>query len=179
MAKLLSIPLLSLLLLFTDLNSYGQQKISVGTKVPEWLFQDASRAEFSMDSWKDKILLIYYVDPDNSDLNDGLNDYIDAACDADKISREKFKGFGIVDCKSSRMPDGLIRMVAGNKAKKYDTTILFDYEGILQDKWGLPKNSYSVVIVDKQRICRAVYSGKIEESEYETIAQLIIKYSNE
>lgn len=179
MVKQLFIPVFSFIMLFATPNTYGQQKISVGTKVPEWLFQDASRTNFSMDSWKDKVLQINYVDPDDSDLNDGLNDYIDVACDANKISRDKFKGFGIVDCKSSRMPDGLIRMVAGNKAKKYDTTILFDYDGILQDKWGLPKDNYSVVIIDKQRICRAVYSGKINESEYETIAQLIIKYSNE
>lgn len=179
MEKRLSITVLTFFLLFTTVNSYGQLKILVGSKVPEWIFQDATRTEFTMGSWKDKVLQINYVDPDNSDLNDGLNDYIDAACDAKKISREKYKGFGIVDCNSSRMPDGLIRMAAGNKAKKYDTTILFDYDGILQDKWGLPKDNYSVVIVDKQRICRAVYSGKISESEYENIAQLIIKYSNE
>ena len=70
-------------------------------------------------------------------------------------------------------------MIAGNKAKKYDTTILFDYDGILQRDWGMPKDSYSVVIVDKNRIVRAVYSGKIPESENEKIIQLIIDLTKE
>ena len=64
-------------------------------------------------------------------------------------------------------------------SKKYDTTILFDYDGVLQKNWGMPKDSYSVVIVDKNRICRAVYTGKIPPSEYEKIVQLIIQLTKE
>jgi predicted transcriptional regulator len=176
--KLFSIIAIALLIQGTFI--YGQQKISVGQKVPEWVFEDAERADFTMDSWSGKVLQINYVDPDDSDLNDGFNDYINKLTTIEKrIDRDKFKGFGIVDCKSSRKPNGLIRIVAGNKAKKYDTTILFDYDGELQNTWGLPSDNYTVVIVDKQRICRAVYSGLVPETEYENIAQLIIKYSNE
>ena len=100
--------------------------------------------------------------------------------DVDKIiNRDYFKGFGIVDCKSTWKPNGLIRMIAGNKAKKYDTTILFDYKGVLQQNWGMPKDSYTVVIVDKNRICRAIYKGKIPESENQNIIQLIIDLTKE
>jgi predicted transcriptional regulator len=70
-------------------------------------------------------------------------------------------------------------MIAGKKAKKYDTTILFDYKGILHESWGMPKDSYTVVIVDKNRICRALYKGKIPESENEKIIQLIIDLTKE
>ncbi|MCK7533606.1 MAG: hypothetical protein MZV63_22535 [Marinilabiliales bacterium] len=58
----------------------------------------------------------------------------DKATDIDKlIDKDQFKGFGIVDCKSTWKPDGLVRSIAGKKAKKYDTTILFDYKGKLQE----------------------------------------------
>jgi predicted transcriptional regulator len=43
----------------------------------------------------------------------------------------------------------------------------------------MPKDSYSIVIVDKNRICRYVYSGKIPESENEKIIQLIIGLTKE
>ena len=47
-------------------------------------------------------------------------------------------------------------MIAGNKAKKYDTTILFDYDGTSAETWGMPEDNYTVVILDKNRICRAI-----------------------
>ncbi len=155
-------------------------KLEVGMKAPDWVFTDADKKEFTMDSWPGKVLQINYVDPDESDLNDPFNDAIDKATDVDKIiNKEYFKGFGIVDCKSTWKPNSLIRMIAGNKAKKYDTTILFDYKATLQEQWGLPKDSYSVVIVDKKRICRAIYTGKIPESENQKIVQLIIDLTKE
>jgi len=155
-------------------------KLEVGMKASAWVFPDAEKKDFSMDSWPGKVLQINYVDPDESDLNDAFNDAIDKAADVDKrINKDYFKGFGIVDTKSTWKPNGLIRLIAGNKAKKYDTTILFDYKGVLQEQWGLPRDSYSVVIVDKNRNCRAIYKGKIPESEIENIIQLIIALTKE
>jgi predicted transcriptional regulator len=168
--------------LLTMISIYGQtdKKLEVGMKAPEWTFTDADKKEFTMNSWPGKVLQVNYVDPDESDLNDPFNDAIDKAADIDKrINKDFFKGFGIVDCKSTWKPNGLIRMIAGNKAKKYDTTILFDYDAKLQKEWGLPEDSYSVVIVDKNRVVRAIYKGKIPESENEKVVQLIIALTKE
>jgi predicted transcriptional regulator len=176
---------LIVILLFTSLTAisiYGQTgtKLAVGMKAPEWMFTDADRKEFTMNSWAGKVIQVNYVDPDVSDLNDKFNDAINKAVDIDKrISRDYFKGFGIVDCKSTWKPNGLIRMIAGNKAKRYNTTILFDYNAKLQNLWGLPKDNYSVVILDKQRVCRAIYIGKVADSEIEKVIQLILQLSKE
>jgi len=165
----------------TTASFFGQTgKLEVGMKAPEWSLTDADKNEFTMNSWPGKVLQLNYVDPDESDLNDPFNDAIDKAINVNKIiNKEHFMGFGVVDTKSTWKPNGLIRMIAGNKAKKYDTTILFDYNGTLQDIWGLPKDSYSVVILDKNRVCRAIYKGKIQESEHEKIIQLIIDLTKE
>lgn len=155
-------------------------KLEVGMKVPDWVFPDADKVDFSMNSWPGKVLQINYVDPDESDLNDPFNDAVDKATDVDKIiNKDFFKGFGIVDTKSTWKPNGLIRLIAGNKAKKYDTTILFDYKGTLHELWGMPKDNYTVVIADKNRVCRFIHSGKIPESENEKIIQLIIELTKE
>jgi predicted transcriptional regulator len=171
--------------LFTFLAAitiYGQAgtKLAIGMKAPDWMFTDADKKEFTMNTWAGKALQVNYVDPDVSDLNDPFNDAVNKAIDVDKrLSRDVFKGFGIVDCKSTWKPNGLIRMIAGNKAKKYGTTILFDYDGVLQNSWGLPSDNYTVVILDKKRICRALYTGKVPDSETEKIIQLIIQLSKE
>jgi predicted transcriptional regulator len=179
MKKIILSILFSSFVLFA-VNGQSGTKLAVGMKAPEWSFPDADKNEFTMNSWPGKVLQINYVDPDESDLNDPFNDAINKAVDDDKrISRDDFKGFGIVDTKSTWKPNGLIRLIAGNKAKKYDTTILFDYKGVLQDIWGMPKDSYSVVILDKNRTCRAIYNGKIPDSEHEKIVQLIIELTKE
>ena len=160
----------------------GQQnvKLAVGMKAPDWMFTDADRKEFTMDTWAGKVIQVNYVDPDESELNEPFNEAVNKAVDVDKrISRDLFKGFGIVDCKSTWKPDFLIRSIAGKKARKFDTTILFDYDAILQGLWGLPKDSYSVVILDRNRICRALYTGKIPETENEKIIQFIIALTKE
>lgn len=155
-------------------------KLEIGKKAPEWVLENASKVEHTMDTWKGKVLQINYVDPDVSDLNDPFNDAIDKATDIDKrINSDFFKGFGIVDTKSTWKPNGVIKMIAKNKEKKYGTTILFDYDGKLQDSWGMPADNYTVVIIDKNRIVRAVYIGEVPASEFEKIIQLIIDLTKE
>jgi predicted transcriptional regulator len=160
----------------------GQQSVNlaVGMKAPDWMFTDADKKEFTMDSWAGKVIQVNYVDPDESELNEPFNEAINEAVDIEKrISREYFKGFGIVDCKSTWKPNSLIRMIAGKKAKKFGTTILFDYDGKLQDLWGLPKDNYSIAILDKNRVCRALYTGKVPESDNEKIIELILALTKE
>jgi predicted transcriptional regulator len=170
-------------LLFTSLTAismHGQTALAVGMKAPEWMFTDADKKEFTMNSWPGKVLQVNYVDPDEQDMNEPFNEAVKKAADIDKrINRDFFKGFGIVDCKSTWKPDFLIRKIAGNKAKKFNTTILFDYNGTLQNLWGLPKDSYTIAILDKKRVCRALFKGKMAESDYEKTIQLIIDLTKE
>jgi predicted transcriptional regulator len=167
---------------FAVTGIFGQQnvKLAVGMKAPDWMFTDADKKEFTMNSWPGKVLQINYVDPDESDLNDSFNDAVKRATDTTMtLSKDLFKGFGIVDCKSTWKPNGLIRMIAGNKAKKYNTTILFDYKATLQNTWGLPKDNYTIVIIDKNRVCRAIYVGHIPETDNQKIVEQLIALSKE
>jgi len=168
--------------LFALPGIFGQQnvKLAVGMKAPEWMFTDADKKEFTMNSWAGKVIQVNYVDPDESELNEPFNEAVNKAVDVDKrISRDYFKGFGIVDCKSTWKPNSLIRIIAGNKAKKFGTTILFDYDAKLQSLWGLPKDNYTIAILDKNRICRALFVGKIPETDNEKIIQMMLALTKE
>lgn len=173
--------LISVMLSFALMTVYSQTaKLEVGKKVPEWVLPDANGTDHSMDTWKGKVLQINYVDPDEEALNDHFNDEVDKAADVDKrIDKEYFKGFGIVDTKSTWKPNGIIKMIAKRKEKKYGTTILFDKEGVLHEKWDAPMDSYTIVIADKNRICRALYYGRVPDDEVENIIQLIIQLTKE
>ena len=169
--------LLFILLLFTHLFSQGT--LEVGIKASGWELKDADGKIFTMGSWTGKILQINYVDPDESEMNEHFNDAVKYAIDVDSlIARDSFKGIGIADCASSWKPDFAIRLIGGAKAKKYDTTVLFDYDGDLRKAWGLKEDSYNVIILDEDRIVRAIIRGQIPEEQVADLVQLIINLQN-
>ncbi|MBP5473176.1 MAG: hypothetical protein J6X92_00270 [Bacteroidales bacterium] len=179
MKKLLFVFVLFSSLLLSVSNIYGQQLIKVGENVPVWSLEDTNKKYVSLDSWKGTVLLISYVAPQYPDLNDGLNDYITDAYLKKELTVDHFWAFGIVDCKSSKIPNALIRTVASRKAKKYGATILFDYDGTLQRLWGMPKENYTTIILDKNMVCQAVYVGEVPASEYPKVVALIQKLSDQ
>ncbi|HJM47652.1 MAG: hypothetical protein CMI58_06100 [Parcubacteria group bacterium] len=142
---------------------------------PEWKFPDADGNLFTMDDWAGKIMGVSYVDPDESEMNEEFSDRVKKAIDVDSlISRDSFKGIGIADCASSWKPDFLIKAIGGRKAKKYETTVLFDSDAILRNSWNLYEDSYNIIILDKDRIVRGLYKEKMTELEMDEALQLII-----
>ena len=168
---------LFILLLCTYL--FSQNNLEVGMKATGWELKDAGGKLFTMESWSGKILQINYVDPDESEMNEHFNDAVKYAIEVDSlIARGSFKGIGIDDCASSWKPDFAIRLIGGAKAKKYDTTVLFDYDGDLRKAWGLKEDSYNVIILDEDRIVRAIIQGQISEEQVADLVQLIINLQN-
>ena len=120
------------------------------------------------------------MDPDKYEMNEPFNDELKKLVIVDSlILRDKFDGFGIVDCAATWIPNFLIRKISGEKAKKFDSTILFDYDAKLRKSWGLKKNSYNVIILDKDRVCRAIVRGKITDEKQKELLQLILDLQNE
>jgi len=142
---------------------------------PDWSFQDADGQAFTMDSWAGKVLVVNYVDPDESDLNEHFTDALKKAKDDGRLKEETYKGIGIADCAATWKPDFAIRVIAGRKAKKYNTVILFDYDAGLRNLWGLAKDTANVVVLDKNRICRAVVKGRVPDDLVDRLVRLVIE----
>ena len=149
-------------------------ELEVGKQASEWIFPDADGKHFTMDFWRGKILLINYVDPDVFEMIEPFNDEVNRL-----FSRDKCDGLAIVDCKATWIPNFLIRKVAAAKANKFETEILFDYDTKLRKSWGLKKNSNNVIILDKNRVCRAIVRENITEKKQKELIQLIIDLQNE
>lgn len=154
-------------------------ELQVGMKASDWAFKDADGAAFTMDSWSGKVLLINYVDPDESDLNEHFTEAMKKAKNDGLLKDETYKGIGIADCAATWKPNFLIRAIAGDKAKKYKTVILFDYEGTLRDAWGLKKDSANAVILDKNRVCRAIVRGRVPDDQVASLVHLAIDLQGE
>jgi predicted transcriptional regulator len=149
-------------------------ELKVGMKATDWSYKDAEGKVYTMESWSGKVLLINYVDPDAADLNEHFTDAMKKASDEKQLKKEHYKGIGIADCAATWKPNFAIRLIAGRKAKKYNTTILFDYKADLRQAWGLKKDTSNVILLDKNRICRAIVRGRVPDDQVEKLVQLAI-----
>lgn len=155
------------------------EELQVGKQASEWAFEDSGGKLYSMASWDGKVLLINYVDPDESDLNEHFTDAMKKAKDDGRLNDQSYKGIGIADCAATWKPNFAIRSIAGKKAKKYNTTILFDYDASLRNAWGLRKDTANAVLLDKKRICRAIIRGRVPDQEVEQLVQLAVDLQTE
>ena len=150
------------------------EELKVGMKATDWSYKDANGNVFSMASWAGKVLLVNYVDPDEADLNEHFTDAMKKASDDERLKKELYKGIGIADCAATWKPNFAIRLIAGRKAKKYNTTILFDYKADLRQAWGLKKDTANAILLDKNRICRAIVRGRVPDDQVQKLVQLAI-----
>ena len=155
------------------------EALMAGMKASDWSFKDSEGKDNSMASWAGKVLFVNYVDPDESDLNEHISDAMKKAKDQGLLKDETYKGIGIADCKATWKPDVLIRSIAGSKAKKFNTVILFDYDATLRAAWGLEIDTSNVILLDKNRIVRVIVRGKVPESEVAAIVQMAIDLQKE
>jgi len=171
MKKIILLLVASMFLLCTPVMA---GELEVGMKASDWSFKDSDKKEFSMESWAGKVLMINYVDPDESDLNEDFNDAMKKAKDDGRLTNAGYKGMGIADCAATWKPDFAIRIIAGKKAKKFKTVILFDYDATLRNAWGLKKDTSNIIILDKNRVCRAIVRGKVPDDQVAKLIQLCV-----
>jgi len=159
--------------------SVNAGELAVGMNASDWSFKDADGKVFTMESWAGKVLLVNYVDPDESDLNEHFTEAMKKAKDDGLLKDETYKGIGIADCAATWKPNFLIRAIAGAKAKKYKTVILFDTDAALRNAWGLQLDTANAIILDKNRVCRAIVRGRVPDDQVPSLVQLAIDLQSE
>ena len=167
---------ISLLLvsLFFTCTTVMAAPLQVGDVAPDWSFKEATDASFTMASWPDKVLLINYVDPDESELNEPFNEAMRAARESGLLLDTDYMGLGIVDCAATWKPDVLIRSIAGSKAEQYKRTVLFDYDATLRKAWDLKEDSANIILLDKNHVVRYISRGKIDDEQIASVVQMAI-----
>jgi predicted transcriptional regulator len=63
-----------------------------------------------------------------------------------------------------------------SKQEKTGAIVLLDYDYTILNLWGLKNDSYDGVVLDKERICRYVYNGKLSQEELVKMIQIIKEY---
>jgi predicted transcriptional regulator len=125
---------------------------------------------------KGKVLYIAYVDPDEKATNNHVEDALKKEKESRRLGQDPLRGFGIVNLKASGLPNFIIKASIKSKQEKTGAIILLDYDYAILNLWGVKNDSSDVVVLDKERICRYLYNGKLPQEELAKMLQIIKEY---
>jgi len=151
-------------------------ELKVGDKAQDFKLKDSTGKEYSLASpeFEGRVMSIFYVDPDEKDMNNHVEDALLKDTGLDRETR--YKGLGITNMKATALPNFLIKGIVKSKQEKTGAIILLDYNYTILNLWGLKNDSSDVVVLDKERICRYVYNGKLPQEELAKMIQIIKEY---
>ena len=117
-----------------------------------------------------KVIVLFYVDPDESELNNHVSD----ALKAENYPKEKYGSIGMANMDATWLPNFAINMKLKSKQEQYKSTVYVkDLEKTLVKKWGLSDDNSDVVVFDKDG--RVLYSvdGKFTDAQVKEIVKVV------
>ena len=153
-------------------TSGQQQTVAVGNSVSNQQLVDPNDKPKTIPFIGEKVIAIFYTDPDEKDVNDPLSDAIKAK----NYQKDKYAGIGIANCKDTWIPDAAIRMKARQKEKQFPgSVILLDTKRIVSKAWGLGdcNNLGVVIIVGKDSKIKYIKNVKTKEESKNIITNVL------
>ena len=162
--------ILFLLAVFTMANA-----LSVGERLPNVVLDKANGGTSDGQAWhtrdlKGKVHLILYMDPDKRKENQSLLDVLNSL----DIDTKAYSTVAIVNLAATWMPDAILEGLLSKKQKELkNTSFVFDKKKVLVEKWKMKDDASNVLLVDKNSKVIYQKSGKISNSDIDTILSLI------
>jgi len=168
----------TLLMLVSTVAVSFAAELKVGDRAPDFNMKDSTGKEYSLEDprFKGKVLYIAYVDPDERDTNNHVEDALIKEKDSGALDKTRYEGFGFANLKATSLPNFLIKALIKSKQEKTGAVVLLDYDYTILNLWGLKNDSSEIVVLDKERICRFKYSGKLPPEELVKMIRIIKEY---
>ncbi len=118
----------------------------------------------------DKVWVLVYADPDESDLNEAATE----ALKAKDYSDDVYQSVAVINMKATWKPNVLINIILKGKQKKYPSTVYVrDMKKVLVNKWGLADNSNDIVVFDATGKVIFSVDGQLGQTEIDEMLSLI------
>ena len=151
-------------------------ELKIGEIAPNFSLQDYSGKVYTLDSqeFQGRVISIFYNDPDKKTWNRHVED---ALLKDDELDRKNnYMSLCITNLKASKLPNLIIKRVIKSRQEKTGSVILLDSDYSIIKAWGLKNYSSDIVVLDKERICRYIYNGKLPPEEVEKLISVIKEY---
>lgn len=125
---------------------------------------------WSSEELKGKVHILFYVDPDESDLNEHVTEALKKA----DFSKDKFASVAIINMAATWLPNAAINMKLKSKQEDFpDTTYVKDMEKIIVKKWYLDDDNSDIVVFDKNGKVLFSRDGKLSNNQVQQLLKII------
>ncbi len=151
-------------------------ELPIGEIPPKIILKDNKGGRLDGTQWSseelisEKVIVLFYVDPDESELNNHVSD----ALKAEDYPKEKYGSIGMANMAATWLPNFAINMKLKSKQENHKNTIYVkDLDKTLVKKWGLSDDNSNVVVFGKNG--RVLYSvdGKFKDAQVKEIVKVI------
>ena len=119
---------------------------------------------------KDKVYILFYVDPDEKDTNNDFSEALKKRA----YDLNNFATVAVINLAATWLPNFAIESSLKSKQKEYpNTTYVKDKTKYLVKEWALADDSSDVLVFDKEGKLIYYYSGKLVQDEIEKVLKLV------
>ena len=148
----------------------------VGKTLPDFKVSGDDGGTLKGETWSfkanldSKMNVIFYVDPDEKDLNEEFSE----ALKEKNYDLKKVRFYGIINYAATWLPNFILSEALKQKQKKYpDTFYVRDYNKVGVKSWGIPNDQSNVLITDEKGKVLYAKFGKMEAPEIKKALEII------
>ena len=151
-------------------------ELPIGEKPPKVVLKDDLGGRIDGKQWSseelvsEKIIVLFYVDPDESELNNHVSD----ALKAENFPKDKYGSIGMANMAATWLPNFAINMKLKSKQEKHKNTLYVkDLDKTLVKKWGLSDDNSNVVVFGKNGKVLYSVDGKFTDAQVKEIVKVV------
>jgi len=127
-------------------------------------------SEWNSSSIKNKVYVMFYVDPDEK----SVNEHFSKALKAQEYDRSSFGSIAVVNLGATWKPNFIIESILKSKQKEFPHTIYVkDKEKVLVDAWEVGDDASNILVFAKDGTLLFYKSGKMQEDDISKVFNLI------
>ena len=114
-------------------------------------------------SIKDKVFVMFYVDPDEKDVNEHYSAALKAEKEAKRLS---FQSIAVINLAATWKPNFVIEKILKGKQEKFpDTIYVKDKKSVLVNEWEIADDSSNILVFDKSGTLLFYKAGKMSDED--------------
>ena len=168
--------ILAILTIFIISSTFVFGELPIGEVPPTIVLKDDLGGRLDGTQWSSeelvsgKVIVLFYVDPDESDLNNHVSD----ALKAENFPLDKYGSVGVANMAATWLPNFAINIKLKSKQEEYKSTVYVkDIEKTLVKKWGLNDDDSDVMLFGKDGRVLYSYDGKFSDAQVKEIVQAV------
>ena len=168
--------ILAILTIFIISSTFVFGELPIGEVPPTIVLKDDLGGRLDGTQWNSeelvsgKVIVLFYVDPDESDLNNHVSD----ALKAEKYPLENYGSVAVINMAATWLPNFAINIKLKSKQEKYKSTVYVkDLEKTLVKKWGLNDDDSDVMLFGKDGKVLYSVDGKFTDTQVKEIVKTV------